>query len=138
VAALRADGRNDLAGEFYTEWGRRFHHDGERDDPSLAGALATMVGAGDWAAAADDERWDDVIEVSTKEGQQLAGGDDVGSPVLAFGEPRVGFFGPIVSPAPTGDEAVALFEQVTAMASMPGFFELKRGRQGPPQIGPRP
>ena len=28
IAALLADGRNDLVGDFYTEWGRRFHHDG--------------------------------------------------------------------------------------------------------------
>ena len=78
------------------------------------------------------------IEASTKEGQALGGGDDVGSPVLAFGEPRVGIFGPIVSPAPSGAAAVTLLEQVVALAAMPAFFELKRGRTGGPQLGPRP
>src|SRR6266508_6705487 len=27
IAALRADDRNRVVGDFYTEWGRRFHHD---------------------------------------------------------------------------------------------------------------
>ena len=89
-------------------------------------------------AASTDERWDGPIEASTKEGQELAGGSDVGSPVLAVGQPRVGVFGPIVSPAPRGDQAVALLEHVVALASMPAFFELKRGRRQGPELGPRP
>ena len=36
IAALLAAGRNDLVGDFYTEWGRRFHHDCEHDDPGFA------------------------------------------------------------------------------------------------------
>jgi hypothetical protein len=137
IAALLADGRNDLVGDFYTEWGRRFHHDGEHGDPGLARGVADAVGAAAWAGAVDEERWDEAVEASTKEGQSLAGGD-VGSPVLAFGEPRVGFFGPIVSPAPKGAAALALFTHVVALATTPAFFELKRGRPGGPELGPRP
>jgi hypothetical protein len=58
--------------------------------------------------------------------------------VLAFGEPRVDVFGPIVSPPPTGDAAVALLDHIVAIAAMPNFFELKRGRQSRPQLGVRP
>ena len=36
IAALRADQRNELIGDFYTEWGRRFHHDGDEPTASLA------------------------------------------------------------------------------------------------------
>ena len=36
------------------------------------------------------------------------------------------------------EETVALFEHVLAVAAMPAFFELKRGRQRGPQFGPRP
>ena len=138
IAALVAAERDDLVGDFYTEWGRRFHHDGEHGDPGLARRVAEAVGAAAWADAADEDRWDEVIEASTEEGQGLAGGDDVGSPVLAFGEPRVGIFGPIVSPAPTGVAAVALFDHVVALAATPSFFERKRGRTGGPELGPRP
>ena len=138
IAALIADDRQDLAGEVYTEWGRRFHHDRVEPTEETAPAVATAAGAGEWAAAAKDDSWDEVIEASTKEGQELAGGTDVGSPVLVLGDPRRGVFGPIVSPPPTGADAVALLEHVVAAVAMPSFYELKRGRQGGPQFGPRP
>ena len=138
IAALLADGRNDLVGEVYTEWGRRFHHDGVEPTARLGPDVAAAVGAEKWAEAADDESWDAVIEASTHEGQELAGGSDVGSPVLAFGEPRRGIFGPIVSPPPSGVDAVSLLVHVTATAGMANFYELKRGRRSGPEFGPRP
>lgn len=138
IAALRADDRNDLVSDFYTEWGRRMYHDGVKPSEDLAAEVATAVGAERWAVAADDASLDAEVARSTREGQQLAGGDDVGSPVLALGSPRLGFFGPIVSPPPQGDEAVALLEHVVAAAHTPGFFELKRERTDGPQFGPRP
>jgi 2-hydroxychromene-2-carboxylate isomerase len=138
IAAMRADGRDDEIGEYYTEWGRRFHHDRAEPTGELAAEVAAASGAGEWASAADDERWDADIEASTKEGQALAGGSDVGSPIVVAGEPRRGFFGPIVSPPPTGDDAVALLDHVLRIAALPTFYELKRGRQGGPRFGPRP
>ncbi len=138
IAALLADGEQGLAGDFYTEWGRQVHHDGVQPSAELVGQVASTAGAGRWASAADDESWDAAVERSTIEGQALAGGGDVGSPVLSFGSPRVGVFGPIVSPPPQGDAAVALLDQVVAAASNPAFFELKRGRNDGPRMGPRP
>ncbi len=138
IAAMRAEDRNDEIGNFYTEWGRRFHHDRVEPTAGLASAVAAASGAERWAAAADDDHWDAAVETSTKEGQELAGGSDIGSPVLAFGDPRIGVFGPIVSPPPSGDDAVALLDHVLAVASKPAFYELKRGRQSGPQFGPRP
>lgn len=135
IAALREAGRNDLIGDLYTEWGQRTFLGGREPSAELVAEVAEAIGAGEWAGAADDASWDEVVEASTKEGQGLAGGDDVGSPVLAFGEPRVGYFGPIISPAPAGDEAVALLEHVEAMATLPAFYELKRGRNSGPDFG---
>ncbi len=88
-------------------------------------------------SAIDDPSWDDAVRASTGEAVGL-GGADVGSPVLAFGDPRVGIFGPIVSPPPTGPEAVRLFDLVCEAALNPRFFELKRGRPAGAQFGPRP
>ena len=63
-------------------------------------------------------------------------GDDVGVPILLFrdGEEVAAVSGPVVSPAPTGDAAVALWDHVVALAWLPSFFELKRTRTGPPQL----
>ena len=42
------------------------------------------------------------------------------------------FFGPVVTPAPKGELAARLWDGSVAVASVPGFYELKRSRtQGP-------
>ena len=42
------------------------------------------------------------------------------------------FFGPVISPAPEGEQAAALWDGVVALASYDGFFEIKRSRtRGP-------
>ena len=129
IAALRSDGRNELIGDFYTEWGRRFHHDHVEPVPSMAKEIATAVGAQEWAHAADDDMWGADVEASTREGQQLGAGPTSDRRSLRSASPRVGIFGPIVSPPPTGDEAVRLLEHVVATMTMPGFYEPKRGRE---------
>lgn len=50
----------------------------------------------------------------------------------------VHFFGPIVSPPPTGDESLALWNILTASFELPSFLELKRGRRDAVAFGPRP
>jgi hypothetical protein len=53
-------------------------------------------------------------------------GYDVGTPVIHVGD--VAFFGPVVTPAPKGEMAGKLFDGVMLVASVPGFYELKRTR----------
>ena len=51
----------------------------------------------------------------------------MGTPVVAVDD--VAFFGPVVSPAPTGDEALRLFDGIVAaaIAGNPGAAEKVRG-----------
>ena len=137
IAALRAAGRNDLIGDYYTEYGRRVHHDGVAPSVEVVREVAEAVGAGDWVSALDDGQWDEPVAESTRMAMSLAG-PDVGSPVIAFGDPLVGVFGPIVSPPPCDEQAMFLLDVVLLVAQCPGFFEIKRGRSGPVQLGPRP
>ena len=53
-------------------------------------------------------------------------GEDVGTPIISVGE--IAFFGPVISPAPKGEEAGKLFDSVIGVASYSGFFEIKRTR----------
>ena len=133
MAALRAAGRNDLIGELYGEYGRRTFLGGAAGSAELVRDVVQAVGAGEWAPAADDASFDAAIEASTAEALELAG-PDIGSPVLAWGEPRQGVFGPIVSPSPTGADAVALLEHVVALRQLPGVYEVKRGRRSGPDF----
>ena len=45
-----------------------------------------------------------------------------------------GYFGPIVSEAPTGETAGALWDGFRTVASIPGFFEIKKTRDVQPQL----
>jgi hypothetical protein len=66
-------------------------------------------------------------------------GTDVGVPLIVLdGGKGVGFFGPVLSPAPTGEDAVKLWDAVIAAGRFNGFFELKRTREVEPIFGKRP
>ncbi len=131
VEAVRDELGNDAVGELYGELGRRYHIERERPidiDAAIAAAGLPLA----LAEAATDAGWDTVIESSMKEAIELVG-DDIGVPTIVF-DGRHGFFGPVLSPAPTGSDAVELFDLVAALARREDFFELKRGRSGRPQL----
>jgi protein-disulfide isomerase-like protein with CxxC motif len=132
-AALDDAGRNDLVGAMYTAIGSRTHDGGRTLSLDVVREAAEAAGAAEWAGAVDEPAWDEAVERSTAEAVDLAG-PDVGSPVLAHGSPRVGMFGPIVSPGPRGEAGARLLDLVLAAAEVDGFFELKRGRRAGPAL----
>jgi hypothetical protein len=69
--------------------------------------------------------WDKEIIESHERGIKLVG-NDVGTPIIAIN--GIGFFGPVISPAPKDEEAGKLWDGVVLSASYPGFFEIKRSR----------
>jgi hypothetical protein len=86
------------------------------------------------ADALDDPRWDDEIRAEGDEALSLTG-RDVGTPIIHFGPPAgPAFFGPVISRLPGPDDAVRLWDHVTALASFPGFAELKRSLRERPQL----
>jgi hypothetical protein len=76
-----------------------------------------------------NDDYDDLMRASHSEGIARVG-EDVGTPVIAVN--GVAFFGPVISPAPKGHQAVALWDGAVAVASYPGFFEIKRTRTADP------
>ena len=77
------------------------------------------------AEAMNDETLNAMIIESHERGIALVG-NDVGTPIISVG--GAAFFGPVISPAPKGDEAGKLWDGVVGVASYPGFFEIKRSR----------
>jgi len=48
---------------------------------------------------------------------------------------EIAFFGPVVTPAPTGEAAGRLWDGVLLVAGTPGFYEIKRTRTEAPSFG---
>ncbi|MFF0199439.1 DsbA family protein [Streptomyces sp. NPDC005017] len=127
----------DVLGPLYTALGTRIHNRGEGATlEALAGALADVGLPADLIGYADQENFefDAELRASHKEGIDKVG-QDVGTPVIALPGPdgeQIAFFGPVVTPAPKGEDAVRLWDGAVAVASVPGFYEIKRTRtRGP-------
>jgi hypothetical protein len=100
----------------------------------LEGALAAAGLASAYAAAADEAARDKEIRRSMIEAS-AAVGEGVGTPALVLHhDPPVGLLGPLVSPPPTGAEAVRLWDAVVAFTTVPGVLELSRPRPQRPQV----
>jgi len=112
---------------FYDNWGQRFHIQNERDDfaATIAAVLADCGFDADLIAVGQSDSIDEELRQSHHAGMDAVG-FDVGTPVIHVGD--VAFFGPVVTPAPKGEDAGRLYDGVVAVASFPGFFELKRSR----------
>ncbi|MFD4025318.1 DsbA family protein [Streptomyces sp. NPDC058576] len=134
VAAQQLHG-DEVVGPLYTALGTRFHNNGEGPTREAVAAALKDVGLpADLAEYADSDRYDTELRASHKEGIDMVG-QEVGTPVIAVpgtdGE-QVAFFGPVVTPAPKGEEAAKLWDGTLLVASIPGFYEIKRTRtQGP-------
>lgn len=140
AAAVRQDHGREAVGALYTAMGARRHHD-QADIGTTEELAALLRHCGlppDLAAAADDETWDKVITDDMTNATAKAG-KDIGVPLIVLnGGAGPGFFGPVLSPAPTGSDAVALWDAMVTAGSLPGFFELKRTRDTGPVFGERP
>ncbi|MBI4932507.1 MAG: disulfide bond formation protein DsbA [Actinobacteria bacterium] len=139
LESVRAAEGETAVGDLYLEYGRRIHHDGQREwDVTLA--LEAVGLPTSHAAAADDESWDAEVLRRHHEGVALVG-TDVGTPIIGLlgrDGAEVGVFGPVISALPAHDDALALWDATVLLATMPEFFELKRSRKGAPDPGPRP
>jgi hypothetical protein len=100
----------------------------------LEGALVAAGLAPSHAAAADDAAWDEGIRRSMAEASAVIG-EGVGTPAMVLHhDPPVGLLGPLVSPPPTGTDAVRLWDAVVAFATVPGALELSRPRPRRPVL----
>lgn len=126
LAIERTRSQAELAA-FYTAFGEDYHvgDSGDRRG-SAERALATAGLPADLLAAYDSEDLDQALRDAQAAVVDLVG-DEVGTPVVSFGE-GVAYFGPVISPAPRGEDAGILFDALHAASRVPGFFELKRSR----------
>lgn len=128
IAAEQRHG-NEVLLPLYTALGNRTHLQQRRDDNVIPEALEEAGLPADLAAAATDSDLDEALRKSHHEGMDPVG-YDVGTPVIHVN--GIAFFGPVVTPAPKGEDAGRLWDGVNLVAGIDGFYELKRSRsEGP-------
>lgn len=132
VEAVRAAGGADRIGDLYTAFGRRIHHE-ETLDFDVAAILVELGLDPALADALHDVNLDAAIRSRMDVGLALAG-TDVGTPIVGVDGPDgpVALFGPVITRFPEGDAGLHLWDGVVALATIPGFFELKRTRTEQP------
>jgi 2-hydroxychromene-2-carboxylate isomerase len=138
IAAEQKAG-NDIVRPLYTAIGTRIHLRDEPYGPPIYAAALAEVGLDPaLAAAADDPSYDDAVRASHHAAALTPGDTDLGSPTLHLpgpdGDP-VAFFGPVVTPLPAAEAAGRLWDAIAIAASIPGFNELKTGRDRTPVLG---
>ncbi len=126
VAALlrRADDGADRVDRYAAAAGRWLHEEGRKPhSPEASAEILTEIGLdpGLVAEAIDDPTTID--EVRADHDRAVAHGV-FGVPALLLPSGRA-WFGPVVAPAPTGDDAAALWALVAAADRIPNLYELK-------------
>lgn len=141
ASAARAQGGNESVAAVYTALGNAIHIGGRREelvnDPKSF-LLSIVADAGlpaEVAAAFEDSTHDEVIRYETEAALSRTG-KDVGTPILTFNPKsanEASLFGPVISQAPKGEEAMKLWDAVQTIAES-GVAEIKRSLRAAPQF----
>lgn len=122
----------DAFSDWYTAWGERYHVGENHDRRAVAHEALDAVGLPLELMEHYDPVPGDETDTQLRAAHERAislVGDDVGTPVISFGT-GTAYFGPVISPAPKGEDAGRLLDGLLAMSSVEGFYELKRSRTG--------
>lgn len=122
---------SDKLAEYYTAIGTKIHPGGEdgSDRATIEAALKEVGLPTELADAGWTDANDEALKRSHHEGMDPVG-DEVGTPVIHIhGE---ALFGPVISPAPKGEQAGRLFDGFSLLTEYDGFFEAKRTRTRDP------
>jgi len=133
LIAAQASLGADVLEPLYTALGTRYHlRQQPKTRATIEAALRDIGLPEELAGAGDTDEHDKALRESHGDGIALVGAE-VGSPIIAVprADPALGkvaFFGPVVTPAPKGEQAARLWDGTLAVASTPGFYEIKRTR----------
>ena len=116
----------DKLADLYTALGTRIHLGKEPNVRATHEAALAEVGLPVELAAAGETDANDAALRAAQAEVTAAVGDEVGTPVIHINGQAL--FGPVISPAPKGEQAGQLFDGLEKMTAYPGFFELKRTR----------
>lgn len=123
--------------DLYTNLGIRHFIGGEEyDDQLITSVLDQLKLNKDLIKSADDKSLDKEL-ISSSESALKIVGQDIGVPTIVFineDGKQAGFFGPVLKELPDQDESTKLWDGLVELAKYDGFYELKRGREGSPDV----
>jgi 2-hydroxychromene-2-carboxylate isomerase len=125
IAAWLRRQDNDLCAAWYLASAHALHIEGKRpyEQATATELLATIdAPANTWDAALADATTHDDVRSDHDYAVSALGG--FGVPIIVPATGRA-LFGPVVVPAPMGDDALRLWELVQGAAQFPHFYELK-------------
>lgn len=135
--AVEQEGGKDALREYYLKLGTLRHNQKRGFSSSAYKAALEKAGLSpDLADRANDTSLDEALKKSHHAGMDPVG-DEVGTPVLHIGREDGGtaaYFGPVITPPPTGEQAGKLWDGLETMAQVDGFYELKRSRNEEPSF----
>ena len=139
--AVEQEGGKEALREYYLKLATLRHIKKRGFSSSSYKEALTRAGMStDLADRANDASLDDAVKASHHAGMDPVG-DEVGTPVIHFPRKDGGssaYFGPVMTPPPTGEEAGLLWDGLLALAQVEGFYELKRSRSVGPSFLPMP
>ncbi len=122
---------NGITDSLYTEFGTLVHHKKDFSSKAIKEAIGRVCpdDVEYLEAARSDETLDQPIKDSMQSAFNIVG-EDVGVPIIIFHnkDKKIGYFGPVISVVPIGDEALSLWQGLKNLAQYEHFFELKRTR----------
>ena len=140
ASAARSVQGNAGVAAFYTALGTAIHRDGRRDllesphaflsEIAVSASLPKTI-----ADAYTEDAHDEVIRFETEAALSRTG-KDVGTPILTFSPKsaqEASLFGPVISQAPHGDEALRLWDAAQTIAEL-GVAEIKRSLRSAPRF----
>lgn len=134
IAAQELHGR-EYVKKLYDAIGTRYHPGGRAEDDDHQAVVKEALEEVGLPAGLikyyDSDEFDEKLRESHSEGINLVG-EDVGTPIVAF--EGTAFFGPVITPAPKGEDAGKLWDGCVLVAGTPGFYEMKRTRKAGPDF----
>lgn len=135
VIAAERDHGTEVVLPLYTAMGTRFHPGGRQDIEAVCREAVAEVGLPESLVDGALTDADDALVRASHAAAMDLVGTDVGTPVIAVADgdgALHGIFGPIVTPAPKGEDAGRLWDATATILTFPGVYELKRTRH----VGP--
>jgi hypothetical protein len=125
VAALLRRSSMDDCDRFYAAAGKALHEDGRKPHrPEVAAEILADLGLDPALVrqAIDDPTTHDDVRADH---DAVIGAGGFGVPTLVFDDGS-SLYGPVITPAPLGEDALALWDLVLAWRRFPHLYEIKR------------